>query len=103
MTSLQTSSTQNSFQWAYKLKLGGEEKFRRFKVRLVTNGFTQRPGIFLSSGEVRIFTCPPFYSCCFLTRNVATQRKTVLKKDLDEDLYMAQPEWFISLGHKKNV
>ena len=89
-------------KWVFKLKADG-----RYRARLVAKGFTQIPGIDFDE------TCSPvarFESMCMLLALAALEdwhihsmdvKSAFLKGDLDEEIYMKQPQGFVVAGSEK--
>ena len=88
-------------KWVFKLKKGVDGKVERYKARLVAKGYSQMEGI--DSHE--IFS-PVFklVSICIVLALVALLdleleqldvKTSFLHGDLDEEIYMEQPEGFV--------
>jgi hypothetical protein len=95
-------------KWVYKIKRDYKGNIDRFKVRLMTKGFTQREGIdynetfspVLSKDSFRIImTLVAHYNLELHQMDVKT---TFLNGDLYENAYMAQPKGFVVEG-KENL
>jgi hypothetical protein len=87
-------------KWVYKMKYDSKGKIERFKASLVSKGFTQREGIdyteaFLPVSKkdsfIIMMTLVAHYDLELHQMNVKT---TFLSGDLQESVYMAQPEVF---------
>jgi hypothetical protein len=91
-------------KWVYKTKYDYKGKIKRFKARLVAKGFTQREGI----GYTEIFSpISKKYSFIIVMALVAHYdlelhqmdvKIAFLEGDLQESVYMAQPEDFVIEG-----
>jgi hypothetical protein len=88
-------------KWIYKTKYDSKEKIKRFKARLVAKGFTQREGInytktfypISKKDSFRIImTLITYYDLELHQIDIKT---TFLNSDLQESVYMAQPEGFV--------
>ncbi|CAA0811306.1 cysteine-rich RLK (RECEPTOR-like protein kinase) 8, partial [Striga hermonthica] len=96
-------------KWVYKRKRGADMKVETFKARLVANGYTQKEGI---DYEETFSPVAMLKSIRILLVVVAHMDydiwqmdvKTVfLNGNLDEDIYMQQPEGFIAKGQEHLV
>ena len=109
LTSLPPGRKAIQNRWVYKLKLDGQGEIRRFKARLVAKGFTQRPGIDFHetfSPVVKYESLRALLSIAAVSDLEMLQldvKTAFLNGDLEEELYMAQPEGFISRGHEEKV
>jgi hypothetical protein len=96
-------------KWVYKLKKGVDDKVENYKARLVTKGYSQKEGIDVHE----IFSLVvKLVSICVLLALVALLdmeleqldvKTTFLHGDLDEEIYMEQPEGFVHDRNKRFV
>ena len=95
--------------WVFKKKLKLYGSIDKYKVRLVAKGFTQKKGIDyfdIYSPVFRITTIKILIALASIHNLVIHQIdvKTVfLNGDLDEEIYMEQPEGFIVKGQEHKV
>jgi hypothetical protein len=90
-----------SCKWVFKVKQGANRDVERYKPRLVARGFTQTYGVDYNEtfAHVAKFTS----NCCIFT--LATledmeihqmdMKTTFLNGDLEEEIYMEQPQGFV--------
>jgi hypothetical protein len=88
-------------KWVYKTKYDSKRKIERFQASLIAKGFTQREGIdytetfsLVSKKDSFwiIMTLVPHYDLELHQMNV---KMVFLNGDLQENVYMAQPEGFV--------
>ena len=88
-------------KWVYKRKRGVDGKVETFKARLVAKGYTQREGI----DYEETFSHVAMIKSIRIILSIATSldyeiwkmdvKMTFLNSNLDESIYMVQPERFI--------
>ena len=96
-------------KWVFKKKTNAEGKVEKYKARLVAKGYSQVPGI--DFGD--IFSPVAKVTSIRLLLSVAAAfdfeveqmdvKTTFLHGDLEEEIYMKQPEGFAVKGKKKLV
>jgi hypothetical protein len=92
------------YKWVYKMKYDSKGKIERFKTRLVANGFTQREGIDYTETFSLIFKKDSFRIVMVLVAHYNLElhqmdvKNVFLNGDLQESVYMAQPEDFAIEG-----
>lgn len=101
------SAIQN--RWVFKIKDGVDCESQRFKARLVTKGFTQRPGL----DYQETFSPVGKYDSLRTVLSIAASRdleilkldiKTaILYGELQEELYLHQPKGFVIEGRETEV
>ncbi|GJU74508.1 retrovirus-related pol polyprotein from transposon TNT 1-94 [Tanacetum coccineum] len=96
-------------RWVFRIKYHTDGSIQSFKVRLVIQGFSQRQGIdyFDTYAPVAritsirvLFALTSIYNLHIHQMNVKT---AFLNCDLDEEVYMKQPEGFVLPGHENKV
>eukprot|EP00253_Pinus_taeda_P019725 PITA_19725 len=96
-------------KWVYKLKRGVDDKEDRYKARLVMKGFSQKAGIDfheIFSPVVKIVSILIVSTLVALPDLELQQldfKISFLHGDLDEQIYMEQPEGFVQNRNKKFV
>lgn len=95
-------------KWVYRIK-SEHDGSKRYKARLVVKGFQQQQGIDYSeifSPVVKITTIR-LVLAMVATENLFLEQLDVktafLHGNLDEDIYMYQPEGFVAQGHENSV
>ena len=88
-------------KWVFKMKYGADGKVERYKARLVAQGYSQEEGIDYNE----VFAPVARYSSIRTVLAIANQmnlevhqmdvRSAFLNGNLEEDIYMAQPEGYI--------
>ena len=106
MVELSTGRKPIRTKWVFKKKMNVEGKVEKYKARLVENGYSQVPGI--DFGD--IFSPVDKFTFIRLLLSVAATfdfevkqmdvKTTFLHKDLEEEIYMKQPEGFMVKGKK---
>ena len=96
-------------KWVFKKKMNVEGKVEKYKARLVAKGYSQVPGI--DFGD--IFSPVSKVTSIRLLLSVAAAfdfeieqmdvKTTFLHGDLEEEIYMKQPEGFMVKGKKELV
>ena len=88
-------------KWVYKLKKDADGKVDKYKARLVAKGFSQKEGIDFHenfSPVVKLVSIRFMLALVVLPDLELEQldvKKTFLHGELDEDIYMEKPEWFV--------
>ena len=96
-------------KWIFKKKLRPDGSIDKFKARLVAKGFTQRPGVDffdVYAPVARITTIRVLIALASINKFVIHHmnvKTAFLNGDLDEEIYMDQPEGFIVPGQEKKV
>ena len=96
-------------KWVYKLKRGVDDKEDRYKARLVAKGFFQKAGVEfheIFSPVVKIVSIRIVLALVALLDLELQQldvKTAFLHVDLDEEIYMEQPEGFVQNCNKKFV
>ena len=97
-----------SSKWIFKKKLDADGNVERYKSRLVARGFTQKPGIDYDetfSPVVRFESIRTVIAVAAqngLTLHQMDVKTAFLNGELEEDIYMQQPEGFVERG-KENL
>jgi hypothetical protein len=92
------------YKWVYKMKYDSKGKIETFKTRLVANGFTQREGIDYTETFSLVFKKDSFRIVMALVAHYNLElhqmdvKNVFLNGDLQESVYMAQPEDFAIEG-----
>jgi hypothetical protein len=96
-------------RWVYKLKKGVDDKVERYKARLVAKGYSKKLGIDfheIFSPVVKIVSIQSVLALVALLDLDLEQldvKNAFLHGDLDDEIYMEQPEGFIQNRNKKFV
>ncbi|KAK4386023.1 Retrovirus-related Pol polyprotein from transposon TNT 1-94 [Sesamum angolense] len=96
-------------KWIFKKKMKVDGTIEKFKARLVIQGFRQRPGIdysYIYAPVARISTIRLLIALASIHNLVIHQmdvKTTFLNGNLDEEVYMKQPEGFIMPSNKHKV
>ena len=105
-----TSSMQTCrMQWIFKKKLRPQGTVDKYKTRLVAKGYTQQKSIdfFDTYSSVARICYKSFFSALAIVYKMIIYQmdvKTIfLNGDLEEAIYMNQPEGFITKGQEKNM
>ncbi|KAK1697211.1 hypothetical protein QYE76_013908 [Lolium multiflorum] len=91
-------------KWIYKTKYDPKGNIERFKARLVAKGFTQREGIDYNETFSHVSSKDSFRIVMALVAHFDLElhqmdvKTAFLNGDLDEDVYMTQPEGFVVEG-----
>ncbi|CAL2241227.1 unnamed protein product [Prunus armeniaca] len=109
LTDLPPGTTPIGCKWVFRKKLKPDGSIDKYKARLVAKGFTQKKGIdyFDTYSPVsRITTIRTLIGLAFIHNLVVHQmdvKTSFLNGDLDEEIYMEQPEGFIVKGQEHKV
>ena len=96
-------------KWVYKTKYDSKGNVERFKARLVAKGFTQREGIDYTETFSPVSNKDSFWILIEaiarfdLELHQMDVKTAFLNGDLQEDVYMAQPEGFVVEGKEPLV
>ena len=96
-------------KWMFKKKLNATGKVEKYKAQLVEKGYSQVEGIDFGDifSPVEKLTSIRFLSSLVLAFDIEVKemdvKTTFLHGDLDEEIYMKQPEGFIVKGKKELV
>jgi hypothetical protein len=92
------------YKWVYKIKYDSKRKIKRLKMRLVGKAFTQRVGIDYTEIFSPVFKKDSFRIMMTLVAHYDLEldqidvKTMLLNSDLQEGLYMTQPEGFTIEG-----
>ncbi|WKA01828.1 hypothetical protein VitviT2T_020085 [Vitis vinifera] len=92
-------------KWVFKTKRGSLGNIERYKARLVAKGFTQQEGIDYHDTFSPISKKDLFWIIMALVAHFDMElhqmdvKTAFLNGDLEEKVYMKQPEWFITNGN----
>ncbi|KAH9666952.1 hypothetical protein KPL70_020856 [Citrus sinensis] len=98
-----------SSKWVFRRKYNSDGSLQTFKARLVAKGFKQRNGIdyFDTYAPVaRLTSIRVLFAIASLNNLYVHQmdvKTAFLNGDLDEEIYMEQPEGFVLQGNEKKV
>ncbi|BBG99824.1 transposable element gene [Prunus dulcis] len=96
-------------KWVYKTKLDSKGQIDRYKARLVAKGFTQKEGIDFNETFSPVSTKDSLRVIMALVAHFDLHlhqmdvKTAFLNGDLEEDIYMVQPEGFVQEGGKSLV
>ena len=96
-------------KWIFKRKMKTDGSIDKYKARLVAKGYKQKEGLeyFDTYSPVMRITSIRMLIAIAALHNLEIHqmdvKTTFLNGDLNEEIYMDQPEGFISLGQKKKV
>ena len=96
-------------KWVFKKKLKVDGSIDKFKARLVAKGYTQKEGVdyFDTYYNIKKITTIQILIAIASSHNLLVHQMDVktafLNGDLDEEIYMNQPEGFIVLGQEQKV
>ena len=90
--------------WVFRVKHNADGSVERFKARLVAKGFSQRPGFDFNEVFAPTFRQSAIHLILALAAAEDLHLRSInissafLNGDLEEDIYMKQPEGFHELG-----
>ena len=95
--------------WTFKRKYGTDHKVQTFKARLVAKGYKQKEGIgyfdiyafmaWISSIRILLALSSTYH----LQIHQMVVKTTFLNGDMNEEVYIDQPEGFVIPGNEKKV
>ncbi|KAH9736282.1 hypothetical protein KPL71_018042 [Citrus sinensis] len=97
------------YKWIFKRKMKADGSIDKYKARLVIKGYSQREGFdyFDTYSPVTRINSIRMIIAVAALRNLEIHqmdvKTTFLNEDLDEEIYMEQPEGFITPGQEKKV
>nr|GEZ85432.1 retrotransposon protein, putative, Ty1-copia subclass [Tanacetum cinerariifolium] len=109
LSDLPLGSKTIEYRWVFRIKYHTDGSIQTFKARLVIQGFSQRQGVdyFDTYAPVAritsimvLFALASIYNFPIHQMDVKT---AFLNGDLDEEVYMKQPEGFVLPGHENKV
>ncbi|BBN68596.1 transposable element gene [Prunus dulcis] len=109
LTNLPAGNKAIGCKWVFRKKLKPDGSIDKYKARLVAKGFTQKKGIdyFDTYSPVsRITTIRTLIALAYVHNLVIHQmdvKTAFLNGDLDEEIYMEQPEGFIVKGQEHKI
>jgi hypothetical protein len=96
-------------KWIFKNKIGADGNLKRYKARLLDKGYSQREGVEFNEifSHVAKLTSIGFLLSISSTSNFEIEKMDVktafLHQDLDEEIYMRQPNGFVVKGKEELV
>jgi hypothetical protein len=109
LTNLPPGKTVIKSRWVYKLKRGSENEIQRFKARFVAKGFSQKPGIDFDETYAPVVkydslrTILAIAAAEDLEISQLDVKTAFLNGDLEEEIYLQQPQGFAADGKEKQV
>ncbi|GKB82654.1 retrotransposon protein, putative, ty1-copia subclass [Tanacetum coccineum] len=104
-----SSEGKQCYKWIFKKKIKADGTIDKYKARLVIKGFRQREGLdyFDTYSPVTRITSIRMVLAIAALRNLEVHQMNVkmafLNGDLEEEIYMNQPEGFIAPGQESKV
>ena len=96
-------------KWIYRRKRGSDGKVITFKARLVAKGFTQKEGIDYDETFSPVAMLKSIRILLFIANHMDYEvwqmdvKTAFLNGNLDEDIYMQQPEGYVKKGQEHRV
>ena len=96
-------------KWVYKVKTGADGSIKRYKARLVAQGFSQKYGDDYDEAFCPVVRLESLYALIALAVQLGLKLHQVdvttafLNGELEEEVYMRQPEGFITDGEENLV
>ena len=109
LTTLPPGRTAIGSKWVYRLKYNAEGKIERYKARIVAKGYSQKEGIDYTETFAPVTKFPSIRLLLALAAKEDFEvhqmdvQSAFLNGDLDEEIYMKQPEGFIKEGEENLV
>ena len=97
------------YKWIFKMKLKADGSIDKYKVRLVVKGYKQKEGVdyFDTYSPVTRITSIRMLMAIAVLHNLEIHqmdvKSTFLNGELNDEIYMEQPEGFIVPGQEKKV
>ena len=96
-------------KWVFKTKRGADGSIVKHKARLVANGFLQRYGVDYDETYAPVARYPSIRAILALAAHYDWEllqmdvRSAYLNGELEEDIYMEQPEGYVAAGQEQLV
>ena len=96
-------------KWIFKTKWDSKSNINRYKVRLVVKRFTERECIDFNKTFSPVYKKDSFWTITTLVAHFDLElhqmdvKTTLLNENLDQDIYMKQPEGFKEEGREQLV
>src|SRR5579871_329988 len=96
-------------KWVYRLKYNVDGKIKRYKARIVAKGYSQKEGIDYTETFAPVTKFPAIRLLLAIAAKEDFEvhqmdvQSAFLNRDLDEEIYMNQPEGFIEEGQEDLV
>ena len=109
LVDLPPSSKPLGYKWIFKRKMKTDGTINKYKARLVIKGYKQKEGLdyFDTYSPVTRITSIRMVLAIAALRNLEIHQMDVktafLNGDLDEEIYLEQPEGFVAPGQEKKV
>ena len=109
LVDLPPSSKPLGYKWIFQKKMKADGSIDKYKARLVIKGYKQKEGLdyFDTYSPVTRISSIRMLIAIAATQNLEIHqmdvKTTFLNGDLDEEIYMEQPEEFIVPGQEKKV
>ena len=109
LVTLPANRTAIGCKWVFKTKRGADGAITKYKARLVAKGFLQRYGVDCDETYAPVARYPSIRAILALTAHHDWElhqmdvKSAYLNGDLEEDIFMSQPEGYQAAGQKQIV